>query len=155
MTKLSLRALARRMSLKLHPSTTTPHPPKNSRATKLTEGKSDSGYLLKSAKSSQQRRFRLSAKIQWGRGQESQRRVGWSWRGSGEENEERRWEITGQGDYDFRDTDLVTFLPQHREGALRLHLRLSFYLTGAPEGSKGKGADACWGDFIDQLQTLN
>ena len=75
----------------------------------------------------------------------------------GEQGGERR-ETLGdywQGDYDFRDTDLVTFLPQHREGALRLHLRLSFYQMGAPEGSKGKGADACGGDFIDQLQTLN
>lgn len=153
--KLSLRALARCVSLELHPSTTTSHPPKNSRATKLTEDKSNSGYLLKSAKSSQQRRFRLSAKIQWGRGQEAQRRMEWSWRGSREENGERCWEITGQGDYDFRDTDLVTFLPQHREGALRLHLRLSFYQMGAPEGSKGKGADACGGDFINQSQTLN
>lgn len=75
-TKLSLRALVGCVSLELHPSTTTPHPPKNSRVTKLTEDKSNSGYLLKSAKSSQQRRFRLSAKIQWGRGQEAQRQYG-------------------------------------------------------------------------------
>lgn len=50
-----------------------------------------------------------------------------------------------QWDSDFKDTDLVTFLPQHREGALRLHPRLSFYQMGAPEENNGKGLDACLG----------
>lgn len=58
----------------------------------------------------------------------------WSWRGSREENGERCWEITGQGDYDFRDTDLVAFLPQHREGSTSASPKAEFLSDGSSRG---------------------
>lgn len=57
------------------------------------------------------------------------------------------WEVTAQCNYDFRGTDLVTSLPQHREGALPLHPRLGYYQMGAPEGNRGERADACRGEI--------